>query len=145
MDKTEIIDQILTERKRQDDKWNFPQSNNFAEWGTIVGEEFGELMTELNEAHFRVGDKGKLITEAIHVAAVAMSIIEHYEVAVENYDSYDDAPELVLPEEKRIVPLIFIHPDGTHTWGCFNCGHTIEKNENRCSNCGTKPDWSSNG
>lgn len=76
-----IYETIQQERDRQDVKWGYPQLNTFCEWASILGEEYGELAKELNELNFGRGDTHKMIEEAFHVAAVAVSIIEHAEVA----------------------------------------------------------------
>lgn len=75
------IQKILVERKRQDEKWGFPQENSYCEWGSILSEEVGELCKELNELNFRRGDLEKMETEAVQVAAVALSILEQSGVA----------------------------------------------------------------
>ena len=77
MIRREIWQNINIERTRQDEKWGFPQINTLPEWGIILGEEFGEATTEINEIHFRNKDINQLITELTQVAAVAVAIIEH--------------------------------------------------------------------
>lgn len=72
---------ILAERDRQDLKWGFPQENTYCEWASILAEEAGELCKELNELNFGRGDLDRMETEAIQVAAVALSIIEQAAVA----------------------------------------------------------------
>lgn len=78
-----IFEAVQQERDRQDMKWGYPQLNTFCEWASILGEEYGELAKELNELNFGRGDMCKMIEEAVHVAAVAVSIIEHAEVAAQ--------------------------------------------------------------
>lgn len=80
-DKAWWLKAILDERERQDQKWGFPQENTYGEWGSILAEEAGELCKELNELNFGRGDPGKMETEAVQVAAVALSILEHAAVA----------------------------------------------------------------
>lgn len=80
-DKAWWLKAILDERERQDQKWGFPQENTYGEWGSILAEEAGELCKELNELNFGRGDPGKMETEAVQVAAVALSILEHFGVA----------------------------------------------------------------
>lgn len=72
---------ISAERDRQDEKWGFPQTNTFAEWAAILAEETGECCKELNELNFQDGNKETMIEEAIQTAAVAMAIIEHFDIA----------------------------------------------------------------
>ena len=77
-----ILSMVDDERNRQNQLWGFPQRNNLAEWGCILAEETGELCKELNDMHFSKGSKERIITEAIQVAAVAVSIIEHMELFI---------------------------------------------------------------
>ncbi len=73
-----IYANIRAERARQDAKWGFPQHNSLSEWGNILGEEYGEYCKALNELVFgRTKDPGEMTTELIHVAAVAVGILEH--------------------------------------------------------------------
>lgn len=74
---------ITAERARQDQKWGYPQLNTYSEWAGILAEECGECCAELNELNFGRGDVVRLIAEAVQVAAVAVSIIEHLEPAQE--------------------------------------------------------------
>jgi len=84
MTRKEILQDINKERARQDTKWGFPQKNNLAEWGIILGEEVGEVMQAMNEVSFRNEDQTHLLEELIQVAAVAVSIIEHLTMEVLN-------------------------------------------------------------
>jgi len=79
-ERQKIFGMINSERTRQDQKWGFPQLNNFSEWGSILAEETGELCKELNDMQFSEGSRERITAEAIHVAAVATSIIEHLEI-----------------------------------------------------------------
>ena len=56
MTRRDILVDINKERARQDTKWGFPQRNNLAEWGIILGEEVGEVMQAMNEVRFRNED-----------------------------------------------------------------------------------------
>lgn len=71
------IRKIKLEREEQDEKWGFPQLNNYCQWMSILTEEVGELAKEMNELTFGRGDKEKMRAEAIQVAAVALSILVH--------------------------------------------------------------------
>ena len=74
----EILEAIARERARQDAKWGFPQRRTHAEWGIILGEEFGEALREANEIHFeREVDPDNLRAELIQTAAVCISWLEH--------------------------------------------------------------------
>jgi hypothetical protein len=75
----EVIQAVLTERHRQDQKWG--EQNHYPYyWTGILGEEFGEFCEAVNETVFDNGsDKGgyeNMKTEAIHVAAVAIGFLE---------------------------------------------------------------------
>lgn len=86
MTRRDILQDINKERARQDGKWGFPQNNNLAEWGIILGEEVGEVMQAMNEVRFRNEDTAHLLEELIQVAAVAVSIIEHMTMEVAGHD-----------------------------------------------------------
>ncbi len=76
----EAVTKVIAERVRQDEKWGYPQNNTPFEWMSILTEEVGELAEALNDALLGPNankDLSQAITEATHVAAVAVSIIEH--------------------------------------------------------------------
>ena len=72
---------VRAERIRQDNKWG-EQNHPPIYWMGILGEEFGELCEAVNESSFANADKPQLggvqnmLTEASHVAAVAVSFME---------------------------------------------------------------------
>lgn len=71
---------VIAERVRQDKKWGYPQDNTPFEWMSILTEEVGELAEALNDALLGPNANkclSQAIIEATHVAAVAVSIIEH--------------------------------------------------------------------
>lgn len=68
MDRMEIINEIIDERKYQDETHDFPDSLRMA----ILAEEVGEVASALQN-----GNTDYLIEELIQVAAVAMRWIEH--------------------------------------------------------------------
>jgi len=75
-----IIKKLITERKRQNQKWGFPQKLSLVEWQSILSEEVGEVAKEINDISFsRVDRVDELKEELIQVAAVAVSMIEHIE------------------------------------------------------------------
>lgn len=86
----QAIELVRTERKRQNTKWGYPQTNTPFEWVSILTEEVGELAEATNDTYLgeykHPNDLNDIRTEAIHVAAVALSIIEH------------------LPEVERLTP-----------------------------------------
>jgi NTP pyrophosphatase (non-canonical NTP hydrolase) len=74
----QAIQRVLKERNRQDVKWGYPQNNTPFEWLSILTEEVGELAEALNNALFGGdGDLEHAMVEAVQVAAVAVSIVEH--------------------------------------------------------------------
>lgn len=73
-----ILELVADERKRQNEKWGYPQHNTLPEWGIILEEEAGEVTKEINELHFRRNnDLDLLLSELIQLAAVAVSMVEH--------------------------------------------------------------------
>lgn len=71
------IDSIAVERSRQNRKWGL-QRHSWPEWIAILTEEVGEASHEAVEEHYRpTGDLSQLREELIHVAAVAVQIVEH--------------------------------------------------------------------
>lgn len=76
------INEIVSERDRQDNKWG-QQNHQPQFWTGILGEEFGELCEAVNETVFNNGEHAKpkggyenMRKEAIHVAAVAVGFLE---------------------------------------------------------------------
>lgn len=78
------IDTVLLERRHQLDKWG-EQRHGWPEWLSILTEEVGELAERCNELRWHLPDTsadrrsvyGDAYDEASHVAAVAVSIMEH--------------------------------------------------------------------
>ena len=71
MDKFDIaVKLIRAERKRQIEKWG-EQEHSYEHWLAILVEEVGEAAKALVEFNYP-----KFIVEIIHVAAVAVQIIE---------------------------------------------------------------------
>jgi hypothetical protein len=59
---------VATERERQDEEFGpLPRDISWGTWIGVLGEEFGEVCKEVVEHD----TKGNLLTELIHVAAVA--------------------------------------------------------------------------
>lgn len=82
-EKTEtVLQMVLKERSRQFFIWGDQSQNHPFEWAAILGEEFGELCEAINETcfhrinHPERGGCDAIIREAIHVAAVAVAIVE---------------------------------------------------------------------
>lgn len=68
MDRMEIVNEIIDERKYQDETHDFPEPLRMA----ILAEEVGEVASALQN-----GNTDYLIEELVQVAAVAMRWIEH--------------------------------------------------------------------
>jgi NTP pyrophosphatase (non-canonical NTP hydrolase) len=76
---SKAIQLVELERLRQDRKWGV-QNHTPEKWVAILGEEYGELCQAVVETVFDNGsDKGgydNIREEAVHVAAVAVALIE---------------------------------------------------------------------
>lgn len=71
-----IIEEILKERRNQDEKWG-EQNHKPIEWIAILMEEVGEASKEIvNEYFIGVNSKDSYRKEMIQVAAVALHMIE---------------------------------------------------------------------
>lgn len=70
-----ILKLIKAERDRQDIKWG-PQNHSQIVWLGILAEEFGELAKEVNEVHFRTGNKTHLEAELVQTSAVCVAMLE---------------------------------------------------------------------
>ena len=74
-----LVDQalldVLEERKRQDQKWGEQNHNPFC-YLVVLMEEVGELSQAALHTHFGGCAAAGLRTEAIHVAAVALAIVQ---------------------------------------------------------------------
>jgi hypothetical protein len=73
------MDSVRLERLRQDDKWG-EQNHSNEWWLAILGEEYGELSQAVLETHFnpasKIGGLEHIRLEAVHVAAVAVAMVE---------------------------------------------------------------------
>lgn len=76
------LDMVRAERCRQYSLWGDQSENHPFEWISILGEEYGELCEAVNETYFKNavhserGGFEKIVKEAVHVAAVAVAVIE---------------------------------------------------------------------
>lgn len=74
-----VLQEIQTERERQDAKWG-EQNHSPMVWLSILGEEFGEVNRGAQEAYFHnyksCGDWSSYREELIQVAAVAVAMVE---------------------------------------------------------------------
>ena len=66
---------VLFERQRQDAKWGQQDHDPFT-YLAILGEEYGELAQAALHLKFGGHAAGNLRIEAVHVAAVALAIVE---------------------------------------------------------------------
>ena len=73
MNKTDIIKLILSERKKQDDKWG-EQNHDVYKWLAILGEEVGEANKAALENKY-----DEVIDELIQIGAVTVAMIEGLE------------------------------------------------------------------
>ncbi|WP_017860442.1 MazG-like family protein [Leptospira interrogans] len=76
--KEQILNEILEERKKQDQQWG-EQNHVPIEWCAILVEEVGEVSKAALETHFKYGGKNDYIeyrNELIQVAAVSLAMIE---------------------------------------------------------------------
>ena len=81
MTRPQIYSDISNERERQIEKWG-TQHLSISQWLTILGEEYGEACKEGIEYELLLSDDRedsftRFGEELIHVAAVAVQILEH--------------------------------------------------------------------
>lgn len=80
----EIFNEIIEERKRQDEKWGI-QNHSLEKWMTILGEEYGEVCKEVLElphiGKLKDVDIGlkNIKKELIQIIAVSVAIIQNYD------------------------------------------------------------------
>tara|TARA_B100000965_G_C19511960_1_gene722350 strand:- start:327 stop:560 length:234 start_codon:yes stop_codon:yes gene_type:complete len=73
MDKNKILQLILEERHKQDEKWG-EQNHNIYKWLAILGEEVGEVNKAALEDSYK-----DVIDELIQIGAVTVAMIESLE------------------------------------------------------------------
>lgn len=78
---SKAIDEVVAERSRQEKLWGDQSHHPLSVWTMILGEEMGELCeacleTQLNGRHPERGGLPKVRQEAVHVAAVAVALIQ---------------------------------------------------------------------
>lgn len=75
-----IIEKVLKERTRQDEKWG-KQDHAAPTWGMIIGEEYGEMCKAINEYGFNPTRRteDEIYTEAIQTMASCMAMLESIE------------------------------------------------------------------
>lgn len=75
----DVMNDVLAECRRQDEKWGADRDHTPAEWLMILGEEVGEVNRAALEHHFKnpaVTDLSHYRTELVQVAAVAVQMIK---------------------------------------------------------------------
>ncbi|HDY88820.1 MAG TPA: hypothetical protein ENH82_12005 [bacterium] len=77
-----LFDELDEENLRQISKWGIQERTAF-EWLAFTMEELGELAEAINENHYREGPKEKVISEAFHVATLALKIAEMFKASEE--------------------------------------------------------------
>ncbi|MAQ31336.1 MAG: hypothetical protein CMD26_01185 [Flavobacteriales bacterium] len=73
MDKKKILQLILEERQKQDEKWG-EQNHNIYKWLAILGEEVGEVNKAVLEDNYK-----DVIDELVQIGAVTVAMIESLE------------------------------------------------------------------
>lgn len=93
----EIIEKVLEERERQDKKWG-EQNHTAHVWGTIIGEEYGEMCKAINEFGFNPTreTEDEIYTEAIHTMASCMAMLECVE-RMRELSKYDTDGSALCP------------------------------------------------
>lgn len=71
----DAVQDVIAERLRQDEKWGEQNHDPFI-YLTILIEEVGELAQAVLHGRFGGPAANKLRDEAVHVAAVALAIVE---------------------------------------------------------------------
>lgn len=77
-----IINDVMAERSRQDEKWG-EQNHSAYVWASIIGEEYGEMCKAINEFGFNPTPETEqdIYTEAIQTMASCMAMLECMERA----------------------------------------------------------------
>lgn len=73
-----VMADVWNERYRQDEKWGI-QNHTPVEWLPILIEEVGEVAKEIFESNYAQIPSENYRTELIHVAAVAIAMIENFD------------------------------------------------------------------
>ena len=73
MTRMKVLEAVLAERERQDDKWGDQTANSDEHWTVILTEELGEVAREVYE-----GRAAGMFEEVIQCAAVAFAWAEAF-------------------------------------------------------------------
>ena len=84
MEISKAIEDVIKERERQDNHWGVNGHNSFI-WLALIGEEYGELCTEVLENKFKITSNGEILRylkertrdEAVQLAAITVAFIEY--------------------------------------------------------------------
>lgn len=71
--RAKILEAVLSERERQDDRWGDQTDNTDLEWMSILTEEIGEVAKDVNEQRL-----GGMFEELIQCAAVLFAWSEAF-------------------------------------------------------------------
>ena len=73
MTRAKILEAVLSERERQDERWGDQTNNTDLEWMSILTEEIGEVAKDVNEQRI-----AGMFAELIQCAAVCFAWSEAY-------------------------------------------------------------------
>ena len=73
LSRSNVLEQVLAERERQDSKWGEQTYNSDSHWTVILTEEIGEVAREVYEKN-----EQDMYTEIIQCAAVCFAWAEAY-------------------------------------------------------------------
>jgi NTP pyrophosphatase (non-canonical NTP hydrolase) len=76
-----IVKKIVDEKCNQLLKWGV-QTHTAFEWLTYTTEELGSLAKAIGEYEYRDGTKEKVVSEAVQVATLALTIAEMFEAEI---------------------------------------------------------------
>lgn len=75
-----IVQDIISEIERQDNKWGMDRDNHPLVWLSILQEEVGELAKEINDADFQIENLSENYrTELIQIISVGMQAIKNFD------------------------------------------------------------------
>jgi len=95
-----ILDKITDENYRQIEKWGI-QTHSAFEWLTYTCEELGSLAKAIGEYEYRGSSKGRVVSEAVQVATLALKIAEMFEAGPTSAGGEDEKISRLEKEEKK--------------------------------------------
>lgn len=78
MKQKKILEEVLIERRRQENKWG-QQDHDPSRWMIILMEEVGEASVHILESYSATTVSGKYRAEMIQVIAVALAAVECFD------------------------------------------------------------------